>query len=324
MAFTVNDYAKQETDPLRKGILMNLLRYSNVIGLVPFEDVNSLDSIAVRWETLPEAAFRKINDGYTEGSGRTEQITESVKGLGGDVDFDRVFDKVSNYIEHPRVTQTKMKTKATAFVFNYYFVRGSPVLDADGFYGLEYRVDNLPARQKFALGAAGTPYDCTVDVAHEHGFLDGLHELNALVGGADAYFCNFGMRLGLGKVLRRLGLLDTTKDQFDREVYGFGGAPIIDVGLQHDQATEIIIDTEDPGDGVGDTTSIYAVKFGLDDGLIGIQLDNLEAYWVGGDEHELEAKPAKRLRIDWWVGLAGFGSYYAARMYNLMPAGDWT
>jgi len=324
MAVTLNDAAKQMTDPLRKGILMNLIRYSDILALIPFEDVGALDSIAIRWQSLPEAAFRKINAGYGEGSGTTEQIVESVKGLGGDVDIDRVFEKVNNYIEDPGVTQTAMKTKATSFVFNQYFIQGSPTLDADGFYGLEYRVANLPARQLFALGTAGTPFDVTASDDNEHAFLDGLHRLNELVGGADAYFCNFDMRLGVGRALRRVGLLDTSQDQFDRTIYAFGGKPIVDVGLQRDQTSEIITDTEDPGDGGDDTTSIYAVKFGTDDGLIGIQLDALEAYWVGGDAHELESKPVKRLRIDWWVGLAGFGSYYAARMYNLQPATDWT
>jgi len=324
MAVTLNDYAKQATQPLRKGIILNLLRQSDVLAEVPFETVNALSNIAIRWNTLPDAGFRKINAGYTEGGGTTEQITEAVKGLGGDVDFDRVFDKVSNYIEAPRVTQTKMKTKAVASVFNYYFVKGSPTLDADGFYGLEYRVDNLPSRQKIAVGVAGTPHDATASTANEHAFLDAFHELNDLVGGASAYFCNRTMRLGVGRVLRRVGLLDVTKDQFEREVWSFGGAPIVDVGLQRDQATEIITDTEDPGDGGDDTTSIYAVRWGTDDGMLGIQLEPLEAYLVGGEDHELEAKPVKRLRIDWWVGLAGFGSYYAARAYNLAAATGWT
>jgi len=324
MAVTLADHAKQETDPLRKGILMNLLRQSDVLALIPFEVVGSLDSIAIRWQTLPTAGFRKINAGYTEGSGKTEQIVESLKALGGDVDFDRVFDKVKNYIESPRVTQTKMKTKAVASEFNYYYIKGGPAVDADGFSGLEYRVDNLPSRQKIAVGVAGTPHDATASTANEHAFLDALHELNDLVGGASAYFCNRKMRLGVGRVLRRVGLLDTTTDQFDREVWTFGGAPIVDVGLKRDQSTEIITDTEDPGDGGEDTTSIYAVSFGTDDGLLGIQLEPLEAYMVGGEEHELESKPVKRLRIDWWVGLAGFGSYYAARAYNLEPAASWT
>jgi hypothetical protein len=324
MATTLNDVAKQTRDPLRKGVIMSILRYSDVLGLLPFENVDALESIAVRWGTLPTAGFRKLNAGYTEGSGDTEQVPEGVFVLGGDVDIDRVLARVKNVIEDPAVTQTKMKTKAVGYTFNNYFINGSPTLDADGFHGLEHRVGQLDSRQKHCIGTQGTPFDVTASAANEHKFLDGIAKLSALVGGADAYFCNFNMRLGYAAVLRRVGLLDTTKDQFDREVYTYAGAPIIDVGLQRDQATEIITDTEDPGDGGADTTSIYAVKFGTDDGLIGIQLNELEAYWVGGEDHELESKPVKRLRIDWAVGLAGFGKYYAARMYNLKPASGWT
>jgi len=324
MALTINDYAKQSTDPLRKGILMNLLRYSDVLGILPFENVEALESVAIRWQNLPDVAFRKINAGYTEGSGDTEQIVEAVKGLGGDVDIDRVFELVKNVIEDPKVTQTRMKVKSMGYTFNYYFMQGSPTVDADGFYGLYHRVDNLPSRQKFAIGSAGTPFDVTASTANEHKFVDAFHKLNALVGGANAFFCNFDMRLGVGSVLRRLNLLDVTKDQFDREVFSFLGAPVIDIGLKADQSTEIITDTEDPGDGGADTTSITAVRFGTDDGLIGIQLNELNPYWVGGEDHELEAKPVRRLRIDWWAGLAGYGSYYAARMYNLKPQSGWT
>jgi len=303
---------------------MNLLRYSSLMELVPFETVGSLNVVGVRWSTLPTAGFRKINEGWTEGSGETEQVEWAVKGLGGDVDIDKVFDKVTNYIEDPAVTQINMKSKAVAYQFNYYAIKGSPTVDADGFYGLEYFVDQLPSRQKLCLGTAGTPYDATADTAHEHGFLDGLHELNDLVGGASAFICNRKRRWGVGRVLRRAGLLDTGKDQFDRTVYEFAGAPIIDAGLQRDQSTEIITDTEDPGDGGDDTTSIYAVRFGGDDGLLGIQLDNLAAYWVGGDDHELEAKPVRRSRIDWWCGLAAMGEYCVARLYNIEPASSWT
>jgi hypothetical protein len=324
MAVTLADVAKQSKDPLRQAIIENLLRYSDLLAIVPFENVDALTSVAVRWQNLPTVGFRKFNAGYTESTGQTEQIEESIKFLGGDVDVDKAFTLVKNVIQDPATTQTNMKLKALAYAFNYYAIKGSPAVDADGFYGLEYRVDTLPARQKFAIGTAGTPFDVTASTANEHAFLDGLHKLSKVVGGADAFLMNEAMWLGVASVLRRLGLLDVTKDQFDREFSTFGGGKLIDVGVKADQATEIITDSEDPGDGGTDTTSIYAVKFGLDDGLVGIQINDMDAYWVGGEDHELESKPVKRLRIDWGVGLAGFGSYYAARMYNLKPAGSWT
>ena len=324
MALTLNDYAKQSKDPLKTAILENLTRYSDLLAVLPFENVDALSSVVVRWQNLPSVAFRKLNAGYAEASGQTEQIEESVKPFGGDVDIDRVFTMVKNVIQPVAVTQTNMKLKSMGYGFNDYFMNGSPTYDADGFYGLNYRVGTLAAKQSFVLGTAGTPFDVTASTANEHAFLDGLHKLSKYVGGASAYFMNEAMYLGVSGVLRRLGLLDTTKDQYDREFSTFGGAPLIDIGVKADQTTEIITDVEDPGDGDLDTSSIYAVKFDSAEGLTGIQLNEMEAYWVGGDDHELEDKPVKRLRIDWVVGLAGCGSAYVARMYNIEPAGSWS
>ena len=321
MAVTLSEIAKVSQSPLQKGILLNLLRFSPLLDVVPFEPADALDNIVVRWKTLPSVASRKINAGYDESTGDTEQVTESIRPMGGDIDVDKVLESLPNVLEKPSVTQINMKTKAMAFYFNYLFIKGSVAVDPDAFYGLEYRVSQLPARQKFAIGSAGTPFDCTASTANEHAFVDALHEMDDLVGGASAFFCNRKMRLGVGRVLRRLGLLDTTKDQFERTVYTFNGAPIIDAGLKADKSTEIITDTEDPGDGGNDTTSIYAVHFGQPEGLVGVQLNDLDAYLV---TNELESKPSKRWRIDWVVGLAGFGDYYATRMYNLEPATSWT
>lgn len=322
MAVTLVDVAKQATEPLQKGIIMNLYRFSNLLEILPFEPAKALDNIVVRWQDLPSVGSRKLNAGYSESTGTTEQLTEAVRPMGGDVDVEKVFDDLPNVLEKPSVTQLAMKAKAIAFYFNYLFVKGAETVDPDAFYGLEWRVNNLlPARQKLVIGSAGTPYDCTASSAAEHNFIDALLELDDLVGGADAYLCNRKMRLGVGRVLRRAGVLDTTRDQYNRQVFEFNGAPIIDAGLKADKSTEIITDTEDPGDGGSDTTSIYAVHFGGPEGLVGVQLTDPQAYLVA---EELESKPTRRWRIDWFVGLAGYGDSYAARLYNLEPATSWT
>jgi hypothetical protein len=303
---------------------MNLYRYSNLLEIVPFEQAAALDNVVIRWLSLPTVGSRKLNAGYTESTGKVEQMVETVRPIGGDVDVEKVLDDLPNVIEKPSVTQLAMKAKAMAYLFNHLFINGSESEDPDAFYGIKHRVGLLAEKHsdlEFAIGSAGTPYDVLADSASEHTFIDKLHRMNALVGGADCYLCNFDMRLGFGRVLRRVGLLDTSRDAFDREVYEFNGAPIIDVGVKADQSTEIITDTEDPGDGGSDTTSIYAVNFGQPEGLVGVQLTDLQAYLVSD---ELEAKPTRRWRIDWFVGLAGFGDMYIAHMYNLKPASGWT
>lgn len=121
MAVTLNDIAKQSKDPLRTAVIENLIRDSDLLAILPFENVDALTSVAVRWQNLPAVAFRKINNGYTEASGQTEQVEESVKLMGGDVDIDRVFTRVKNVIQDPATTQTQMKLKSMARTFAYYF-----------------------------------------------------------------------------------------------------------------------------------------------------------------------------------------------------------
>lgn len=339
MAITLADLAKQEKSPLKKGVLLNLLRYSNLLGLVPFENADSLTNIVVRWKTLPSTGFRKIGGTYSESTGTTEQITEGVYALGGEIKFDRVFDMVKNTIEDPKVTQTKMKSKAIAFSFNDYFINGDHAVDADGFEGLNKRIASyLPTRQNLALSAA---FDPTASTANEHTLVDNLHNLIDLAGlrkgstvkyggkgttpaGTDgALLMNRDTFLGVARVLRRLSLLDTTQDNFGREISLFDSIPLVDVGLKADQSTEIIANTYGAG---GNETRIFAVRFGTDDGLTGIQLNNPDAYdpIAAGEGAGNTTGPQKLLRIDWWVGLAGFGSYYAARLTGLKAPTAWT
>lgn len=110
---TLNDYFKQSTDPMQKGLIADMLRYSDLMKIVPVESVNALRVSATRWQTMPSVSFRKYGAGYTESSGTTEPITETLALLGGDVKFDRLANK-GQFIEDPIVTQMNMKAKAMA------------------------------------------------------------------------------------------------------------------------------------------------------------------------------------------------------------------
>jgi hypothetical protein len=108
-----------------------------------------------------------------------------------------------------------------------------------------------------------------------------------------------------------------------REILTFKGKPLFDVGFKADQTTEIITDTEVGGDSSANTSSIYFCSFDKQEGVYGIQLDTLKFYdpLNGG---EMESKPSKMKRIDWWNGLASFGSHGITRMRNIKAAGSWT
>lgn len=330
MAITLAQLAKIETDPLRKYVLMNIIRDAPLMELLPFTNIDSLEVKAVRWQTLPAVAFRSINEGYTASEGDTEQIWESLYGFGGEISYDRVFEKIKNVVVDPKKLNTDMKIKSMAFTFNDYLINGDHATDPKGFEGLKKRVAAMPARQSVYFAASNAAaLDPTAAVANARAFFDKVEEVYYKVkGNAQAMLMNEGMYYGIGRALRYAAvsggsLLDVTTDTFGREVLTFRSARFVDVGLKKDQATEIIVDTEVAGDSGTDATSIYGVRLDEQEGVIGIQLSPMEVY-DPNNGGESESTPTKKVRIDWWMGLASLSSHGITRGRNVEGASNWT
>jgi hypothetical protein len=339
MALTLNELAKVSTDPLEKAVLVDMLRQSDLLKILPVKSVGGLKVKATRWQTLPTVATRKIGAGYTASEGKTEQVEESLFVYGGDIEIDRVLTKVTDVIEDPFTTQTQMKVQALMTKFTIDFINGDHATDPDGFEGLKKRISNLPARMTIDLSpGSGDSLKVLASAATENTFLDGLHDADKRVGGANAWLMNENSYQGFGKVLRRLGLMDTTQDNYDRVWEMFKRGKLVDVGLQTDETTEIITDTEDPGDAGNDATSLYAVRFGTteaqadpaniqeqlssgDDGLYVIQLNGTMPTPydpLGGSE--IEARPSFLRRIDWVIGTQMKGKYATCRVKGFKMA----
>ncbi len=344
MALTLNDLTRQSKLPLQKFMLQNLLRDSPLRDLIPFYNVDTLSSIVVRWSTLPSVGHRKIGGGYTESTGRTDQISEGVYALGGDILFDRVFDFLGNTIEDPKKTQTKMKIKAIEYQFKQDMINGDHAVDVDGPEGLNKRIASyLPARQTISATAST---DVTASAANARQFIGYLEALIDLAGlraapnattligkqrkslgfKSGALLMNRDTYLGVGRALRLAGVLDQTQDSQDRIIRTFQGVPLVDVGLRADQSTEIIANNYGPG---ADETRIYCVRFAQeegDDGFAAIQLNEPDMYdpVAAGETAPSNSGPQKSLRIDWWVGFCGWGSYYASRLTGIQDPSTWT
>lgn len=329
MAYTLAQLAKIETEPLRKGVIMNLLRDSKLMEVIPWTPVSSLTSIAVRYKTLPTGgAFRKIGGSYTETTdGDVEQIWESVYPFGGEIKFDRIFDNVKNVIVDPKVQQTQMKLKSMALDFNNYFINGDNATDPDGFEGLKKRVAGMPSRMSLVGCTTTTSATPVSSAASARYFLDAWEKAWYRAGGTEVkgIFLNEGMYLGFPAVLRYLAysggnVLDVTKDSYEREIVTYKGAPLIDVGLKKDQSTEIITHTEADSGGAGtECTSVYFAAFNEEQGVTGIQLGPMEVLPLA----ETVNGPYTMTRIEWVVGLASLGSYGISRLYQILSPDNW-
>jgi hypothetical protein len=310
MTVTLVDYMKLVTnDPLKKGFIADLLRYSDLLRMVPITDEEGIQVNGQRWQTLPSSGFRKLGGGYTEGTGTTEPVGETMSILGGDIKVDKLM------ASKQLALQSRMKAKSVAFAFNYYFINGDHSVDPDAFEGMKKRVSNMPSRMTIDLASSGDSLKVLATTATENAYIDALHQAVKYVDGASAFLCNEDTLLGLGRVLRRLGLLETFTDAYGKQWDAFAGVPFVDVGLKADKSTEIITSTEDPGDGGNDSTSIYVPNFDTVEGLHAIQLagTGMNVYDpLNGAE--MESGPQFLRRIDWPVGLFNLSQFCIARI----------
>jgi hypothetical protein len=105
--------------------------------------------------------------------------------------------------------------------------------------------------------------------------------------------------------------MNIVKDAWGEDIQAFNGVPIYII--EEDNSDNTILAFDETQGNQSASGSIYAVKFGVDTYLCGLQTEPLEAYDLG----ELEVKPAFRSRIEWLITIAIFHSKSAARLKGI-------
>src|SRR5215211_375269 len=94
MAMTLAESAVVTQDPRLPGVV-SVLNTSQVMNRTPFEEIEGRAFSYNSEATLPAAAFRAVNAGYTESTGTFTTATESLVILGGDFVVDRFLEQTS-------------------------------------------------------------------------------------------------------------------------------------------------------------------------------------------------------------------------------------
>jgi len=322
MAWTLAELSKIETDPLRKSVIDTLLMNANLLELIPWETIGTLATAIVRYKDLPSFGYRKVNEGFSESTGKFEQRVESVSLGGLDIDTDKAIARAKNTIADARAIQQTMALKSAAFQFNWKFIAGNPTSDPEEFKGLRLRVDDIAADGYTDQKIQCADYDTGIlyDSATSHSFLNDLDKLVYAIDGhnPDYLLMNKKCLLAVRALLRKEKLLNNAADMFGRTIDMYGNTRLVDIGTRADQTTEIILNTETSAgvaSGGTECTSIYAVKFGIGDETWGIQEYPMEVTDLG----ELQTAPKYRTRIDWPHGLATVSPRSIARLYGVVP-----
>lgn len=315
MAITLVEAAKLSTTHLQRGVIETFIQESPILDRIPFLNIEG-NAYAYNSEgALPGVEFRAVNGKYTESTGTVVQRTETLVILGGDADVDRFIQKTRSDVNDQRAVQTAMKIKAASYKFQDTFFNGDVAVDALSFDGLKKR---LVGSQVIDAGTNG------IDVlgaggAAAHDFFDALDGLLAQVPGINgsngAIYANRMIAQKIRSAGRRIGGTEMVKEDLTgKRVLQYNGIPVLDPG---ETASAGLILPQNETVGTATTTSsIYAVKFGQDEGDAGVTgLTN------GGvqveDLGELQEKPAYRTRLEFYTGLATFGGKAAARLRGI-------
>ena len=314
MAVTLAQAALLSTDDLQRGVIETFVQASPILDRLPLMTIEGNAYAYNKEATLPGVAFRSVNEAYVESTGTVVQASESLVILGGDADVDKFIVQTRGNLNDQRATQTAMKVKAASYKFQDTFFNGDVAVDPKGFDGLRTRLTGAQVVDTAANGLG--------PVSAGHDFLDAMDRLIAAVPGINgtngAIYANAAVQMRITSALRRLGGAEFIReDTTGKRVLVYNGIPILDPG-QTAAGAEILPQTETQGT-APNASSIYAVKFGADEGdqaVTGLTNGGVQVYDLG----ELQEKPAYRTRIEFYCGLATFGGRAAARLRGVLAS----
>lgn len=328
MPISIVDYENLIEDPLSLGLFQNLRRMNSILKLFPIVDVQSLRVTGQEWDELPTVEFRDVNEQFTDSTGTTKPVEERLAILGGSFKADQLLTRVGpTMYRDPVQQQFDMKNKAIDRGLTHNIFNGDIDTEPKGFNGLYKRMGlsgGFPSSHLVSLATAGDSLKVLADAASAKLFFEGLDDAMYYAGlwgsGIDgvpkgALMMNSTSFRGFQKAAKLAGYSLYTIDLLGYTWHSYMDIPLVDVGLQRDQSTEIILDTYDPGDGGNDSSRIYCARFSTPDGEIespgadGLSLIQATPYEVLGPEKYAEYS---RWAVQWVLGICHIGDSYCA------------
>ena len=308
MALTLSEAAKLSKNPLQRAVV-NEFAAGEIMGSVPFKNIEGSGVHYNRVEELPGIGFRAVNEGFTEDTAVLNPQSESLKLYGGELDVDNSI--ITREGAEARAAHERLKIEAARINWEYQFIKGDATADPRGFDGLQKRIGGSQLLSNADGGGA-------LSLAK----LDDLLSQVKMTGGQTYLLMGRKMRDRLTAASRSTavgGFIRYDQDRFGRKLPFYGGVPI----LVDDVSSAIFTFTEASPDEVTSTTctSIYAVTFG-DLMVTGIQGKNLDgSYGISvRDLGELETKPVHRTRVDWDCAFAIYNGYAVGRLHGITDA----
>lgn len=156
MALTLDEAAKLSNDMLLQGVVETIIKDSPVLQRLPFIELAGNGLTYNRENTLPEIDFYDVGDTWAESTPTFDQITTTLRIMGGDADVDNFLKATRSNLQDLEAAVIELKAKALKDKFEETFVYGDSVANTKQFDGLRKLVDTTTAgSQVVAMGASG-------------------------------------------------------------------------------------------------------------------------------------------------------------------------
>src|SRR3954469_11911730 len=217
MSLTKVEAAKLTQDMLLRGVIETIVTESMILELLPFQEVTGTAVTYNREATMPAASFYDVGDTWTEATPTYNQVTATLKILGGDADIDNFLQVTYADPNDLEAEVIGSRAKAVGHLFSDTFYNGDTSVNAKAFDGLTKTLTGTS--QEISLGANGG--QLSADVTDQ--LIDAI-----LPGRPDALLCSKRTRRKLSSLRRASGsLLETSVDAFGRHVTMYDGIPVL-------------------------------------------------------------------------------------------------
>jgi hypothetical protein len=123
---------------IRAGVISMFARASDILRVMPFEDIDGNAYAYSREAQLPAVAFRGVNESYTPSTGVVNPLVEALRIAGGDLDVDTFIVQTGG--TGVRSKHEEMKVKSLAAEMTRVIIKGDSTTEPREFDGLQVRL----------------------------------------------------------------------------------------------------------------------------------------------------------------------------------------
>ena len=306
MALTLLEASKiDDGDVKRQAIIQMFAENSDILRVLPFEDIQG-GSLSYNVEgTLPGVAFRGFNEAYAESVGVINPATETLRIAGGDLDVDKALIKTRG--EGVRSTHEAMKVKALSLHLAGKIINGDSATQPREFDGFRVRITGDQLMDHAGNQGAASTTNGALSLGALDKAIDNVDDPTHMV-------MSKAMRRKLTAAARTTtvgGDVTFVLNEFGKRVTMYNEIPILIADYDDLGARIIDFDEAGPAGGVV-STSVYIGSFGTGK-LTGLQNGGMEVNDLG----EIDSAPVLRTRIEWLVGMAVMHGRSLARVWGI-------